>query len=369
MKWRCLLSVLLVFAMMGSACAWADTLPIAPEVVSGRIMAYVINDEGAEVFGDIYEQGASLEPVETIPYGTEIEIRILGLGYCRLRRDTNEVLYVRTRDLSFSEEPFEDQLAVVFVKRSNKLPLHRTASAKSKTLTTVPDGTYVVVLEKGDTFSRVLYGKYDGYLQNAYLSYRVAWQEDPQQAILRDPNNAKRIATVSLRSADSLNGKKVTTLPTFKKGTKNPYVVQVLQFKGEWAEIETEKGVHGYLKAEWVELTEPQPVEPEEEKAEEIPEAPEDKDEDTADEQAAPAETETETEPPAGDTGTAEAAGEDTEAASEADAGEDPEADAGEDEVLADDEEEPVAMDDEEESEDEEGTFDDEGLGPEGEEE
>ena len=54
MKWRCLLSVLLVFAMMGSACAWADTLPIAPEVVSGRIMAYVINDEGAEVFGDIY---------------------------------------------------------------------------------------------------------------------------------------------------------------------------------------------------------------------------------------------------------------------------------------------------------------------------
>ncbi len=248
---------LCVILLLSLTLAAAEPVAIAPEVVSGRIMAYVVNSDGADVYQDVFMDGASLEPVETIAYGTEIDIQTLGLGYCRLRRDSKDLLYVRTSDLSFSNEDFENQLAIVFLKRTKNLPLHRTASASSKTLTKVPDGSYVVVLEKGDEFSRVLYGKYDGYLQNSYLSFRVAWPNEVSQGILRDPNNAKHITTVNLRSADSLNGKKVTTLPTFDKRTKKPYVVTVLQFKGEWAEIETSTGIHGYLKSEWVELREP----------------------------------------------------------------------------------------------------------------
>ena len=239
----------------------AESVTIAPEVVPGKIMGYVINENGAAVYQDVFVEGASLEPVDTIEYGTEVDIRTLGLGYCRLRRDGKEMLYVRTKDLSFSNEAFEDQIAIVFLKRSKNLPLHKAASASSKTITKIADGSYVVVLEKGEEFSRVLYGKYDGYLQNAYLSFRVAWQEEVGQGKLRDPKKPARKTTVNLRSADSLNGKKVASPHTLQQ-------VTVLQIKGEWAEIETDKGIHGYMKADWVEMTEPGKAEEKEEKTE-----------------------------------------------------------------------------------------------------
>ena len=202
--------ILMCALLLLSCTAVAEQTAIAPEVVPGRIMGYVINNEGAEVYEDIYSAEATMEPVKTYEYGTEIEIQKLGLGYCRVRSDDSKVLFVRTRDLSFSNEPFGSQLAIVFVKRSKVLPLHKTDSAKSKRVTDVPDGSYVVVLEKGATFSHVLYGKYEGYLQNAYLSFREAWPDDVQQAILRNPDQPKRHMTINLRSADSLNGKKVT---------------------------------------------------------------------------------------------------------------------------------------------------------------
>ena len=259
--------ILMCALLLLSCTAVAEQTAIAPEVVPGRIMGYVINNEGAEVYEDIYSAEATMEPVKTYEYGTEIEIQKLGLGYCRVRSDDNKVLFVRTRDLSFSNEPFGSQLAIVFVKRSKVLPLHKTDSAKSKRVTDVPDGSYVVVLEKGATFSHVLYGKYEGYLQNAYLSFREAWPDDVQQAILRNPDQPKRHMTINLRSADSLNGKKVTTLPTYNKKTKSNTILTVLQIKGEWAEIEADKTgkgiysyIHGYLKSSWVEALEPAPA-------------------------------------------------------------------------------------------------------------
>ena len=260
--------ILLMAAVLLLSCtALAEQVTIAPEVVPGHIMAYVINEAGAEVYQDVFAEGASLAPVETIEYGTEIEIHTLGLGYCRIRRDTKDVLYVRTKDLSFSNEAFEDQLAIVFLKRSKNMPLHKSANTSSKTLTKIPDGSYVVVLEKGETFSRVLYKKYDGYLQNAYLSFRSSWEGDLVQGKLRDPNKPTRKTTVNLRSADSLNGRKVATPHTLQQ-------VIVLQFKGEWAEIETDKGIHGYVKADWIETIEPKPAEPAEPKEEAAPAEP-----------------------------------------------------------------------------------------------
>ena len=290
-------SLLLVTAMFLGTAAMAEPSAIAPELVAGKIMAYVINEDGAKVYRDVFVEGSDLTPVDTVAYGTEIDIRTLGLGYCRLRTDTKDLLYVRTEDLSFSNEAFGDQLAIVFLKRTKNLPLHKTASANSKTLTKVPDGSYVAVLEKGDDFSRVLYGKYDGYLQNAYLSFRSAWTGDIQRGQLRDPNKPKRKTTVNLRSDYSLNGKKVAVVRTLQQ-------VTVLQLMGDWAEIETDKGLHGYLKADWLEITEPLP------------------------------ETEEATEEPAAEAGNAEAA----EAIESAEAPEDPEAEA----AAADDDDAPA---------------------------
>ena len=269
-----IMGLLLCLCLLFGCAAAAEGTVIAPEVVAGKIMGYVINNEGAAVYDNIFDQGATMEPVETIEYGTEVEIQVLGLGYCRLRRESNDHLYVRTSDLSFSNEAFGDQLAVVFLKQSKYLPLHKNASAKSKRLTEVPDGTYVVILEKGETFSRVLYCKnggrvYDGYLQNSYLSFRVAWQEQPGRVLLRDPKKPERHTTVNLRSSTSNKGRKVGVVATYDKTRKATMVLTLLRLRDDgWAEVETEKGLHGYLKADWVETLEPaEPAEEPEEEA------------------------------------------------------------------------------------------------------
>ncbi len=249
--------LLLCACLLFGCAAIAEETVVAPEVVAGKIMGYVINSDGAAVYEDIFSQEATMEPVETIAYGTEVEIQTLGLGYCRLHRDDKAHMYVRTCDLSFSNEAFEDQLAIVFLKRSKYLPLHKNASTKSNRVVNVPDGSYVVVLEKGDTFSHVLYGKHTGYLQNSYLSFRVAWQDQVGRVLLRDPKKPQRHTTVNLRSANSANGKKVAVVPTYDKTRKAITVLTLLQIKGDWAEIETEKGLHGYLKADWLEELEP----------------------------------------------------------------------------------------------------------------
>ena len=250
-------SLFLCVCLLFSCAVIAEEAVVAPEVVAGKIMGYVVNDEGAAVYDDIFSQGATMEPVETIEYGTEIEIQTLGLGYCRIKRDSKDHLYVRTSDLSFSNEAYGDQLAIAFLKNSKYLPMHKNASTKSSRVDSIPDGSYMVVLEKGQTFSRVLYGKHDGYVQNSYLSFRSAWEEQPGRALLRDPKKPQRHTTVNLRSANASNGKKVAVVPTYDKTRKAISVVTLLQIKGDWAEIETEKGLHGYLKAEWIEELEP----------------------------------------------------------------------------------------------------------------
>ena len=284
-------SLLLCAFLLISCTAVAEQTAIAPEVVAGKIMGYVINNDGAAVYENIYAEGASMEPVETIAYGTEVEIQTLGLGYCRLHRENKEFFYVRTKDLSFSNEPFTNQIAIVFVKRSNKLPLHRTASTKSGHAADVPDGSYVVVLEKGDTFSHVLYKKYggkvyEGDLQNAYLSFRETWTDDVFQAVLHDPAKPKRKTSINMRSSNSAKGKKVSVIPTYDKARKGSTILTVLQIKDDWAEVETEKGLHGYIKASWVEATQPAPVEETEAAAAEETEAAVEETETTAAEEA-----------------------------------------------------------------------------------
>ena len=253
-------ALLLCVCLLLSCAAVAEETVVAPEVVAGKIMGYVVNAEGADVYEDIFSQGATMEPVETIAYGTEVEIQTLGLGYCRLKRESKDHLYVRTSDLSFSNEPYGSQLAIVFLKNSKYLPLHKNANTKSRRIVSIPDGSYVVVLEKGETFSRVLYEKHDGYVQNSYLSFREAWKDQLGRALLRDPKKPQRHTTVNLRSANAGTGKKVAVVPTWDKTRKAITVLTLLQIKGDWAEIETEKGLHGYLKAEWVEALEPAEV-------------------------------------------------------------------------------------------------------------
>ena len=225
--------------------------PIAPTYVKGKITAVVAAEDGAFVYDDFDEWK---DPVDALPYGAEIEIKTLGLAWCSFtKKGVKGTFYVRSNTLSFSDSPYGNQIAVVFLQRSKSLPMHQTASTKSKNVTKIPDGQYVVILERFDEFSLARWGKYEGYLQNDCLSFRDVWEETVEKAVLKDPNNPDRRTTVNIRSADRSNGNRLKQYPTLRPLT-------VLQVKDNgWAEVETVDGLHGYLLntnkgKEWLDL-------------------------------------------------------------------------------------------------------------------
>ena len=231
-----LLAGLMLFSAV--SCLAVDQ-PVAPEYIKGKITAVIVEEEGAFVFDDFDERK---EPVSALAYGEEIEIKTLGLGWCAFTQpDVKGTRYIRTKYLSFSESPFGNQIAIVFLQRSKSLPMHKTASTKSKNVTKVPDGQYVVIIERGDDFSLARWGKYEGYLQNDCLSFRDVWEDPVEKAILQDPINPERRTTVNIRSADRSNGTRLKQFATLRPLT-------VLQIKPNgWAEVETAEGLHGYL--------------------------------------------------------------------------------------------------------------------------
>ena len=164
-KWFALLAAWMILAC-SVPCLAADQA-IAPPYVKGKITAVVVAEEGAFVYDDFNERK---EPVSALPFGAEIEIKSLGLGWCGFtEKDVKGTRYIRTYNLSFSESPFGNQIAIVFLQRSKSLPMHKTASTKAKNVTKVPDGQYVVIIERWDDFSLCRWGKYEGYLQNDCL--------------------------------------------------------------------------------------------------------------------------------------------------------------------------------------------------------
>ncbi len=218
------------------------TPPLTPKHEKGKMNAVVINENGTSLYSAMDETGTEKKSLD---YGTEVVVSQLGLGWC-LIKEKNEKLYVRTADIAFSGLPYDNQIAIVHLKNSNQLPLHKEASAKSKTLKKIPNGTYVVVLEKGADFSLVVVGGKEGYLQNDYLSFREAWQGEVTSAVLQDPDKPTRKTTVNMRSTNAENGKKIKALKT---GT----AITVLEISGDWAEIEL-NGLHGYIMSKFVHI-------------------------------------------------------------------------------------------------------------------
>ena len=231
--------ILALALLMPAAGALAVDQPVAPEYIQGKITAVVVAEEGAYVYDDFDERKA---PVGALPFLAEVEIKTLGLGWCCIAQEgVQGKRYIRTYNLSFSDAPYGNQLAIVFLQRSKSLPMHREPSTKSKNVTKVPDGQYVVILERGDDFSLARYGRYEGYLQNDCLSFRDVWKTPVEKAVLQDPNNPARRTTVNIRSADRTSGVRLKQYPTLRPLT-------VLQIKENgWAEVETEDGLHGYL--------------------------------------------------------------------------------------------------------------------------
>ena len=222
----------------------APTPSITPAPKTGKMCAVVSNEDGTAVYKTMDETG---EAVKTLAYAEQIEVSQLGLGWC-MYKDGGEKRYVRTRDLVFGSAPMDSQIAIVHLKNSSKLPLHKEASSKSKTLKKIANGTYVAVLEKGQEYSRVIAAGKEGYLQNKYLSFRTLWQDDVYQAKLQDPDKPTRKTTVNLRSANTSNGKKI-------KALKTGLTVTVLNVNGEWAEIELD-GIHGYVMSKYIHAAE-----------------------------------------------------------------------------------------------------------------
>lgn len=139
-------------------------------------------------------------------------------------------------------EEYEPQRAVVNTE-FGALNMRAQAKAGSKVLTTIPKGTEVIVLAKGDVWTAVRYGSYDGYVMTAYLQFENEAEIPMPPA--SDGNvilSAKVITpsgTLNLRALPRTGSEILERIPPYT-------VLRVQERYAEWSMVEY-LGITGYV--------------------------------------------------------------------------------------------------------------------------
>ncbi len=129
----------------------------------------------------------------SIPDGATVRVLSWGSDWCRVAYG-GFTGYVMTDYLSFAVSPAQTptvppvrtatpapaedytvQGQAVISVSSGGLNMRAYPSTSATILRSIPDGAVVSVLEKGDTWSRVLYGGGTGYVMNTYLTFIGSW--------------------------------------------------------------------------------------------------------------------------------------------------------------------------------------------------
>lgn len=179
--------------------------------------------------------------VASLPSGGEIKVVHIGLSWCKAEADGKEG-YVATRLLSFSDVSGDEAFAVVAAK-GGQLTLRKKSTVQSKALDKFKNGTVAAVVEKGDTFTKVLVAGKEGYLLTKHLTFSGA-VESAGTATVTWPEETKKARTVKLRWASKTGGNVITTL-------KTGVSVVILKADGDWTQVEAD-GKVGYLMSKYL---------------------------------------------------------------------------------------------------------------------
>ena len=209
------------------------------------ISAQVLTSSGslnlrAEPYGQV---------LATIPQYATVEVLSRGSSWCRVRY-AEQTGYVMTAYLSFTEtdaaevtatpEPTEESasgtattdeatatptptpspttgITATVLTPSGSLNLRAEMSTSSQIITTIPRLSAVTVLEKGSTWSSVVYSAYTGYVQTTYLSFADDAAEDTTGDTATDTEVTAWVLTPSgslnLRATASSSGTILTAMP------------------------------------------------------------------------------------------------------------------------------------------------------------
>jgi len=132
-----------------------------------------------------------------------------------------------------SAPAFAESYATV---KGGRLNLRETASLDAKVLGQYPTGTWITILEEGDTWHKVTVNGKTGYMMNKYLS-----EQNSGSTMYVRTNTG---IGLNLRTAPSMQG---TIITSFKPGT----AVQVLKKGNGWYHVSV-NGQEGYMSSQFL---------------------------------------------------------------------------------------------------------------------
>ena len=143
-----------------------------------------------------------------------------------------------------------DPMALVYAPKTGKATLRAEASADSKALGTLKDGTIMVVLDKGYRFTQVRVGDQIGYILRGAVELLDEEQLPIGEGMLIYPTTGGRgTTTINVRCEPSTGAVKVDEWPT---GTM--VLVWSVSKNGNWYEVEYD-GLRGYVQAQYLNMT------------------------------------------------------------------------------------------------------------------
>ena len=179
--------------------------------------------------------------------GEKVSVPLVTLGTVQsaVKVDGKEVT-VPTTSLRWDTADETPMLAVVEAAKSGKASMRSKADGKSSTVKSVAAGRILLVLESGESYTKVSCEGKDGYMDNDVLRLIpvAAPAEEVQTGAISFKGKTKGTATVNVRLKDS---KKSRVIKQFTIGTP----VVVIERGDEWTEIDID-GYRGYVMNEFL---------------------------------------------------------------------------------------------------------------------
>lgn len=183
--------------------------------------------------------------LNSIPKGAQVEVLVQGSEWTQVRF-SGVTGYVMSKFLAFGGSNSTAATTAWVSTSGSSLNLRQTASAWALVLTSIPNGTEIQVLERGQSWSRVSWQGMTGYVMTDYLSFSGQQAMNTKGWIVTGITG-----TVNVRQSASYSA---TVVSAFAPGTQ----ITLTGREGDWYAVSW-GSVSGYVHADYVTLTEPAP--------------------------------------------------------------------------------------------------------------
>jgi len=251
-----------------------DTTPApVPTTAATPVPTYLPSNASATVILNAQlrvEPDTSSALVATIPAGTVVRVCATGISWCQIEVDgmsgwvlTSQLHIHAENEPTEAPEPTSspegdaeegafgatpdsehDGLVAWIVPTVNSVNLRTSASTEAEILTGIAGSSSILVLDAGETWSRVRYGSMSGYVFSRYITYT-----EPME-VLGMRYIATAVDPLGLRTEPSTEGKLLTRMD---RGD----TVLLLEIAGDWSYVQYGQ-LLGYCASRYLSVDPPQ---------------------------------------------------------------------------------------------------------------